>query len=99
MLERAGLSVPDELPGLPPVYPDVGHALNWEEAKAATSFVPDDAVLATMAVGSADAVAAKARALMDLDIDGLWWRDEASYSRPDALMEALASDVIPKLRT
>ena len=26
------------------IYPDLGHAPNWEEAIAATSFVPDDVV-------------------------------------------------------
>jgi hypothetical protein len=35
---------------------------------------------------------------MALDIDGIWWRDEASYTQPEALMRALGSDVLPKLR-
>ena len=53
LLERAGVEVPATLPALPPVYPDVGHAVNWDEAKAATHYVPDEAVIATMAVGPA----------------------------------------------
>ena len=98
LLKRAGLDVLGDLPTLPPVYPDVGHAVDWEAAKAATRFVPDEAVRATMAVGSARAVAERARELIALDIDGLWWRDEASYRHPKALMQSLAQDVIPRLR-
>ena len=95
LLERAGLDVLGDLPTLPPVYPDVGHAVDWEAAKAATRFVPDEAVRATMAVGSARAVAERARELIALDIDGLWWRDEASYSHPHALLQSLSEDVLP----
>jgi hypothetical protein len=36
--------------------------------------------------------------LIALDIDAIWWRDEASYTRPDALVQALGQDVLPHLR-
>jgi 5,10-methylenetetrahydromethanopterin reductase len=98
LLQAAGLSVPEALPDYPRPYPDLGHAVDWEEAKRVTSFVPDAAVEALVALGSADEVADRARQLMALDIDGIWWRDEASYTQPEALMRALGSDVLPKLR-
>jgi 5,10-methylenetetrahydromethanopterin reductase len=98
LLETAGLEVPGEIGPLQHVYPDLGHAVNWEEAKQATKFVPDEAVQALWAVGSADMVAERAKALIELDIDGLWWRDEASYDQPDALVEALTGSVLPSVR-
>jgi hypothetical protein len=35
---------------------------------------------------------------MALDIDAIWWRDEASYTRPAALLQGLAQEVLPHLR-
>src|SRR5882724_6690795 len=45
-LQHAGLQLPAfEIPqAVRDIYPDLGHAPNWEEAIAATSFVPDDVV-------------------------------------------------------
>jgi 5,10-methylenetetrahydromethanopterin reductase len=98
LLQAAGLPVPTALPSYPRPYPDLQHAVDWEEAKRAVAFVPDEAVEALVAVGSGAAVAARARALMGLDIDAIWWRDEASYTRPEALLQALADEVLPQLR-
>jgi 5,10-methylenetetrahydromethanopterin reductase len=97
LLQAAGLEVPDALPPYPRPYPDLQHAVDWEAAKRATAFVPDAAVEALVAVGPGVDVVARARALMALDIDAIWWRDEASYTRPDALLEALAHEVLPHL--
>jgi 5,10-methylenetetrahydromethanopterin reductase len=97
LLQAVGLSVPSALPAYPRPYPDLQHAVDWEEAKRAVSFVPDEAVEALVAVGPASAVVEHAQALAALDIDALWWRDEASYTRPDALLQALAQDVLPHI--
>jgi len=45
-LPHVGLQIPTfESPqAVRDIYPDLGHAPNWEEAIAATSFVPDDVV-------------------------------------------------------
>ena len=51
-----------------------------------------------VALGSAAEVADCARALIDEDIDAIWWRDEATWTRPDALLEGLSTDVLPLLR-
>ena len=98
LLGTAGLAIPDEIAPLQHVYPDLGHAVNWEDAKRATQFVPDEAVQALWAVGSADRVAERAKALIELDIDGLWWRDEASYAAPEALVDSLTEAVLPTIR-
>jgi hypothetical protein len=71
--------------------------VDWEEAKRGTLFVPDEAVDALLAVGSADDIVQRAKSLMALDIDAIWWRDEASYERPEALMQALSDDILPRL--
>ena len=94
----AGLGVPVVPSDYVDPYPDLGHAVDWEEAKRVTTFVPDDAVEAMMALGSGAEVAARVRALIDLDIDAIWWRDQATWARPDALMQGLADEVLPLLR-
>jgi 5,10-methylenetetrahydromethanopterin reductase len=93
LLQAAGVEVPSALPPYPRLYPDLQHAVDWE-----VSFVPDAAVEALVAVGSGTDVVARAQALMALDIDAIWWRDEASYTRPEALLQALATEVLPHLR-
>ena len=98
LFARAGLKVPDIPADLPVPYPDLGHAIDWEEAKRASSYVPDDAVEALVALGTGAEVAARAGALIDLDLDAIWWRDEATWTRPDALLRALSEEVLPRLR-
>ena len=36
-------------------------------------------------------------ALVALDIDAIWWRDVASYTRPEALLRGLEKAVLPRL--
>lgn len=99
MLQAAGLPEPPKLTGnMPRPYPDLGHAVDWEEAKRVSAFVPDAGVEAMVLVGSASEVADKVQALAALDIDAIWWRDEASYTRPDALLERVRKDLMPRLR-
>jgi 5,10-methylenetetrahydromethanopterin reductase len=98
LLETAGLSVPASLPAYPRPYPDLSHAVDWEEAKRATTFVPDEAVEALLAVGSAEDIIERVRALAALDIDAIWWRDEVSYAHPVDLAEALSQEVLPHVR-
>jgi 5,10-methylenetetrahydromethanopterin reductase len=98
LLQTAGLAVPTTFPTHPRPYPDLGHAVNWEEAKRAVAFVPDEAVATLVAIGSGAEIVERAQSLMALDIDAIWWRDEASYTRPEALMQALAQEVLPHLR-
>ncbi len=98
LLARSGLAVPDQIPPQPQVYPDLHHAVDWEEAKRACAFVPDDAVEALVALGTGDDLLQRARALETCDVDAIWWRDEASYAPPERLMNALAESVLPRYR-
>jgi 5,10-methylenetetrahydromethanopterin reductase len=95
---RAGLDAPTVPSDHVDPYPDIGHAVDWEEAKRVSAFVPDEAVEAMVALGSGPEVAARAQALAALDIDAIWWRDEATWERPDALMQGLSAEVLPRLR-
>jgi len=98
LLQTVGLQVPDTLPTYPRPYSDLSHAVDWEEAKRLTRFVPDEAVEAILAVGSAAEIIDRVRALAALDIDAIWWRDEGSYTRPVELVEALSPQVLPRVR-
>jgi 5,10-methylenetetrahydromethanopterin reductase len=98
LFKRAGLDLPIRPVDTVDPYPDLGHAVDWEEAKRVSQWVPDDAVVAMMPVGPVADVAAHAQSLIDLGIDAIWWRDEGTWARPDALMEALSIDVLPRLR-
>jgi hypothetical protein len=72
--------------------------VDWDEAKRVSAFVTDEVVEAMLCVGSGPEVADKAQALAALDIDAIWWRDEATYTRPDALLQGLEKAVLPRLR-
>lgn len=99
LLRLAGLPEPPALAGaFPRPYPDLGHAVDWEEAKRVSTFVSDAAVETMLCVGSGAAIADRVRALEALDIDAIWWRDEASYTRPETLLRGLEKEVLPRLR-
>ena len=99
LFARAGLDAPKRPADMMvDPYPDLSHAADWEEAKRVSAFVPDAAVEAMIPLGSGAEVAAHVRSLVDLDIDAIWFRDEASWTRPDALLEGLSSEVLPLLR-
>jgi 5,10-methylenetetrahydromethanopterin reductase len=99
LFERAGLPPPPTRPaGLRDPYPDLGHAMDWEEAKRVSAHVPDAAVEAMVALGSGAEVAERARVLIGLGLDAIWFRHEGTWERPDALLQALAGEVLPRLR-
>ena len=56
---RAGVEVPIIPTDYVDPYPDMGHAVDWEEAKRAASYVPNDAVEVSIALGSGAEVAAR----------------------------------------
>ena len=97
-METAGLEPPAEAPPIPNVYPDLGHAVDWEEAKRATAFVPDEVVERVILVGSAQEVADRVQEIAALDLDAVWFRDEASYTRPESLLKGLCDGVLPLLK-
>ena len=97
LLDRAGLAVPEMPQNIPQPYPDLGHAVDWEEAKRVTAWIPDEVVVAMNALGSGSEVAERAVALAECDIDAIWWRDHGTWEYPDALFRGLVDEVFPKL--
>lgn len=97
LFDRAGLTPPPVPDNIPQPYPDLGHAVDWEEAKRATAWIPDEVVAAMNALGSGAEVADRVKALGELDIDAIWWRDHGTWARPDALMKGLVEGVFPRL--
>jgi 5,10-methylenetetrahydromethanopterin reductase len=99
LFERAGLPPPPARPqGLKDPYPDLGHAMDWEEAKRVSAHVPDRAVEAMVALGSGDEVADRVKELVGLGLDAVWFRHEGTWERPDKLLRGLATEVLPRLR-
>lgn len=99
LFERAGLAPPPPRPtGMKDPYPDLGHAMDWEEAKRVSAHVPDKAVEAMVALGSGEEVARRVKELVALGLDAVWFRHEGTWERPDALLRGLAMDVLPRLR-
>lgn len=97
LFDRAGLDpvkVPEQTIS---VYPDLGHAVDWEEAKRATAYIPDAAVAKMNMIGSGAEVAERVQALIDLDIDALWWRDHGTWEHPTALMKGIVDEVMPRV--
>lgn len=97
LFERAAVEVPDMPDNIPQPYPDLGHAIDWEEAKRATAWIPDEVVAAMNALGSGSEVADRVAALAECDVDAIWWRDHGTWKHPDALFRGLVDEVFPKL--
>lgn len=99
LFSRAGLALPSTVEQPPEmmlrVYPDLHHAVDWDEAMQACAFVPDHVVEAMIALGCGRELLERTEALAALDVDAIWWRDEASYTHPNSLMDAVAKHVIP----
>ncbi len=98
LFERAGLAPPEKPPSYVDPYPDLGHAVDWEAAKRVSSFVSDAATETMVMLGSGAEVAERTQALIDLGLDAIWWRDQATWTRPDALRRGLVEEVLPRLR-
>lgn len=99
LVRLAGLPEPPMYTGaFPRPYPDLSHAVDWDEAKRVSSFVSDEVVEAMLCVGSGAEIADRVQELEALGIDAIWWRDEASYTRPEALLRGLEKEVFPRVR-
>lgn len=98
MFAEMGLEIGGPSPDAVWPYPDLGHAVDWEAAKAYSSFVPDAAVEMAVALGSGAEVAARVKSLVDLDIDAVWFRHEGTWDHPDDLLRGVSEEVLPLLR-
>ena len=103
-LPHAGLALP-HLP-IPPavhaIYPDLSHAANWEEAIAATSFVPDE-VIATLCdvlglIGTPEYCAARIVEMAKVGVTKLYIMPFETFTAPRKEIAAFRDVIFPSLQ-
>ena len=103
-LGPAGLRLPElEIPdAVKQVYPDLSHALDWEAAIRATSFVPDDIVAelcdALGLVGTAEHCAGRIAEMAKLGVRNLYLMPFQTFVGPEQEVAAFRDVVFPRLR-
>jgi 5,10-methylenetetrahydromethanopterin reductase len=102
-VEPAGLTLPKfEIPdAVWKVYPDLSHAENWEQAIAATSFVPDEVVGqlcdALGLIGTAEYVAERIAEMSKLGVRNLYLMPFQTFAPPEQEVRAFRDVVFPRL--
>ena len=102
--EHAGLVLP-RLPipqAVRDIYPDLSHARDWEEAIAATSFVPDD-VIAQLCdtfglVGTPEYCARRIIDMTGAGVTNLYVQAFQTFVGPEAEIRAFRDEVFPRLQ-
>ena len=83
------------------IYPDLSHALDWEAAIAATSFVPDDVVAELCAalglIGTPAECAERIVAMARLGARNLYLMPLLTFAPPDTELAAFRDVVFPRL--
>jgi 5,10-methylenetetrahydromethanopterin reductase len=103
-LGPAGLRLPKlEIPdAVRRIYPDLSHARDWDEAIAATSFVPDEVVAqlcdALGLVGTPEDCASRIAEMTGLGVRNLYLMAMQTFAPPDAELAAFRDVVFPRLR-
>ena len=104
-LEHTKLSIPHfEIPAsVSKIYPDLSHAQDWEQAIAATSFVPDDVVAelcdAMGLVGTPEHCADRIAEMAKLGVRNLYLMAFQTFVGPEAERDAFRDVVFPRLRS
>jgi 5,10-methylenetetrahydromethanopterin reductase len=103
-LKDAGLQLPDfEIPDVVwKIYPDLSHAANWEEAIAATSFVPD-AVIAQLCdalglIGTPEHCAKRIMEMADIGVTKLYLMSFQTFVGPQQEVAVFRDQVFPVLK-
>ncbi len=103
-LPHAGLQIPAfEIPqAVLDIYPDLGHAPDWEEAIAATSFVPDDVVAqlcdALGLIGTPEYCAQRIMDMTRAGVTNLYLMPLQTFVGPEQEVRAFRDVVFPRLR-
>jgi 5,10-methylenetetrahydromethanopterin reductase len=103
-LEKSGMRIPKlEIPdAVWKVYPDLSHAANWEEAIAATSFVPDEVVAelcdALGPIGTPEECAVRIMALANLGLRSFYLMPFHTFAPPMEEIRAFRDVVFPRLQ-
>jgi len=103
-LPYAGLALPrlDIPPAVRAIYPDLSHARDWEQAIAATSFVPDD-VIAELCdtfglVGTAEHCAQRIVEMTAAGVTNLYVQAFQTFVGPEQEMRTFRDEVFPRLK-
>ena len=98
LLEMAGVRVTQRQPSRP-VFPDISHPANYEEAMTeARRYVSDEAVEKFCLVGSVEDCVRRIRELADLGICQVFFRHYLAYSLPLDLIGIVSRQIIPRFR-
>jgi 5,10-methylenetetrahydromethanopterin reductase len=103
-LPHADLHIPAfEIPqAVRNIYPDLGHAHNWEEAIAATSFVPDDVVAplcdALGLIGTPEYCARRIMEMAKVGVTNLYLMPLQTFVGPEQDVRAFRDVIFPGLR-
>lgn len=99
-LEADGIRIDPPDPA-PRVYPDLGHAEDWEHAVEVSGWVPDEALErfcdAYCLIGTPEELTSRCRELAGRGIGHLYVRGYSSYELPHELCAAFGDTVIPAL--
>jgi 5,10-methylenetetrahydromethanopterin reductase len=103
-LPYTGLTLPrfDIPPAVRAIYPDLAHARDWEQAIAATSFVPDD-VIAELCdtlglVGTAEHCAQRIVEMTSAGVTNLYVQAFQTFVGPEQEMRTFRDEVFPRLK-
>jgi 5,10-methylenetetrahydromethanopterin reductase len=102
-VEPAGIRLPKlDIPdAVYKVYPDLSHAHDWEEAIAATSFVPDEVVAqlcdALGLIGTAEYCADRIAEMTRFGVRNLYLMPLQTFVGPEAEVRAFRDVVFPRL--
>lgn len=103
-LQHAGIQLPTfAIPqAVRDIYPDLGHAHNWEEAIAATSFVPDDVVAqlcdALGLIGTPEYCAQRIIEMTRVGVTNLYLMPLQTFVGPVQEVHAFRDVVFPRLQ-
>jgi 5,10-methylenetetrahydromethanopterin reductase len=103
-LKDAGLQLPEfEVPdAVWKIYPDLSHAANWEEAIAATAFVPDD-IIAQLCdvvglIGTPEYCAKRIMQMADSGVTKLYLMGFQTFAGPQQEVTAFHETIFPVVR-
>jgi 5,10-methylenetetrahydromethanopterin reductase len=98
-LKLPQLDVPPEVYG---IYPDLSHARDWEQAIAATSFVPDDVIVELCdtfgLVGTADHCARRIVEMASAGVTNLYVQAFQTFVGPEQEVRTFQDEVFPRLK-
>src|SRR5262245_16972127 len=103
-LPYTGLTLPrfDIPPEVRAIYPDLAHARDWEQAIAATSFVPDDLIAELCEtlglVGTAEHCAQRIIQMVPAGVTNLFVQAFQTFVGPEQEMRTFRDEVFPRLK-